>query len=124
MSAGLGRDGFQRRAELVDLDLQAGEGECVPAALTVFFDDGSEFGTSVEGGAADADTCGYLAEGDLGAVGEELLAGLFDADGEVVGNGVSARFMCRSSRSTPSRSRRSGRSAALDGGGVAPVGGC
>jgi len=62
VSAGVGCDGFQGCAELVDLDLQAGEGECVPAALAVFFDDGSQFRASVEGGAADTDAGGYLGE--------------------------------------------------------------
>jgi|SRR5271166_2956789 len=102
VSAGLGGDGFQGGSELVDLDLQAGEGERVSAALAVFFDDGAQFGAPVEGGAADPDAGGDRVEGDVVTVGEELSAGLFDADGELVDHGVDAWFMIRSSRFTRS----------------------
>lgn len=54
VAARLGGDGFQGEAELVDLDLQSGEGERVAAVLAMLFDDGAQFRSPVEGGAADA----------------------------------------------------------------------
>ncbi|QYB00232.1 hypothetical protein I1A62_03980 (plasmid) [Rhodococcus sp. USK10] len=81
VSPSFGGDGFEGGAELVDLDLEAGERERVFAALAVFFDDGTKLGAPVEGGATDPDVCGDLGEGDVGARGEELSTRSFDADG-------------------------------------------
>ena len=74
--------GFQGEAELVDLDLESGEGERVAAVLAVFFDDGAEFGAPVEGRAADAG-------------GEQVPTGVFDTNGGFVGHGVSVWFTPR-----------------------------
>jgi hypothetical protein len=70
VTARLGGDGFQGEAELVDLDLQPGQGERFTALSAVLFDDGAQFGSSVEGRPADAGVGGYGVEGDGGAGGE------------------------------------------------------
>ena len=44
VAARLGGDCFKGEAELVDLHLESGEGECVAAFLAVLFDDGAQFG--------------------------------------------------------------------------------
>jgi hypothetical protein len=41
-------DGFQGEAELVDLDLESGEGKRIAAMFAVFFDDGAQFRSTVE----------------------------------------------------------------------------
>ncbi len=105
MTACLGGDGFQGGAELVDLDLESGEGERIAAVSAVFFDDGAQFGAPVEGGAGDASVGGYGVEGDGSAGGEQVPAGAFDADGGFVAHGVSVRFMSWSRRSTRRRWR-------------------
>ena len=64
VAAGVGGDGFQGAAELVDLDLESGQGERVAAVSAVFFDDGAQFGAPVEGGATDAGVGGDGVEGD------------------------------------------------------------
>ena len=93
MAACFGGDGFQGEAELVDLDLQSGEGERVAAVLAVFVDDGAQFGAPVKGGATDAGMGGHGVEGDGGAGGEQVPAGAFNANGGFVGHVVSVRFM-------------------------------
>ena len=44
VAAGFGCDGFERGAQLVDLDLEPGDGERFSAVLAVFFDDGAQLG--------------------------------------------------------------------------------
>jgi len=105
VAASLGGDGFKGEAELVDLHLESGEGECFAALVAVLFDDGAQFGSSVEGGPADAGVGGYGVKGDGGAGGEQMLAGVLDADGGFVGHGVSVWFMSWSRRSTRRRWR-------------------
>jgi hypothetical protein len=85
VAADVGGDGFEGGAELVDLNVEAGEGEGVSAVLAVFLDDGAQFWAAVEGGTADAGTGGDFVEGDFGSGGEQVVAGLFDAEGELVG---------------------------------------
>ncbi len=70
VAACFGGDGFEGEAELVDLDLESGEGERFAALLAVLFDDGAQFGASVKGGAADAGVGGHGVEGDGVAGGE------------------------------------------------------
>jgi hypothetical protein len=75
---------------LVDLDGEAGEGERLAGGLPVFFYEGSQFGPSVEGGAADAGAGGDVVEGDRCAAGGELSAGLLDAESQVAAHADAA----------------------------------
>ena len=95
-------EGLEPGAEVGDLSGESGEGVWVVAVAAVFFDDGSELGVAVEGGAADAGVVGDGGEGDRFAVVGE--AGACGFDGlEVGGHAVSA--MSVSSRSRRRRCR-------------------
>ena len=72
VAADVAGDGFERVAELVDLDGQPGEGERFSGLLAVFLDQGAELGAPVEGGPADAGEGGDGVGGDGFAVGGEL----------------------------------------------------
>ena len=61
-----------------DLSGESGEGVPVVAVAAVFFDDGSELGVAVEGGAADVGVVGDGGEYDRLAVVGEAGAGGFD----------------------------------------------
>ena len=83
VAADFGGESFEAAAQLVDLHGQAGQGGGVASAGAVLVDERAQFGTSVEGGAADAGEDGDLAERDgLPGCGE-LVAGGFDS-GQVV----------------------------------------
>lgn len=78
MSADLAGEGVEGGAELVDLGVEAGEGEGFAGGLAVFFNNCSQFRSPVEGRAAQAGADGDRVEGDRSALGGEVTAGSFD----------------------------------------------
>src|SRR5512144_150806 len=100
VASDVGRDGIEALAELVDLHGEAGEGQCVAGVLSVFFHEGAEFGSAVEGGSADTGPLGDGVEGDRFAGAEEVAAGLFDALCQCRSHALWAWAMSRSRRST------------------------
>ena len=75
MSADLAGEGVEGGAELVDLGVEAGEGEGFAGGLAVFVNNCSQFRSPVEGRAADGGAGGDRVEGDRGALGGEVTAG-------------------------------------------------
>jgi hypothetical protein len=70
VASDIGRDGIEALAELVNLHGETGEGEGVAGVLAMLVDEGSEFGSAVEGRSADTGLLGDGVEGDRFAVSE------------------------------------------------------
>ena len=74
-------ESFDGGAEMADFGGEAGERARVVAAVAVFFDDSTEFGVAVEGGATGPGAFGDRGECDRHAGGGEFATDCFDVGG-------------------------------------------
>ena len=105
MPADLGGNGFESLAEEVDFDHDAAERVGLSITASMFFDDGTQFGTPVKSGFGNSCVRGDGREGDSLASFDQLGAGQFHSCDQISAHADWASEISRSRRSMRRRCR-------------------